>query len=97
MRRLHLAALGLFWLLIGCVSAEPDVDLRPRAVRLSVCQEHTNLHNRLDAVEKTVEDTVEKLEEELVGLLDTMEDPQWSPPVDTTGMKTVDVLEDPER
>lgn len=30
----------------------PEPDLRPRAVRSSACQEHTNLHKRMDAVEK---------------------------------------------
>jgi len=30
----------------------PESDLRPRAARSSACQEHTNLHNRMDVVEK---------------------------------------------
>lgn len=97
MRLFCISAVGLLVFLIGCSSSDPEVDLRPRAVRSSVCQEHVNLHNRIDAVEKTVEDTVEKLEVELVALLDRIEDPQWSPLVDSTGQNTVDILEDPEQ
>lgn len=95
MKPLWISTLGLFFLLIGCSAADPDTDLRPREARSSVCQEHTNLHNRMDAIEKTVEDTVEKLEGELVALLDQIEDPQWSPLVDSAGHNTVDILEDP--
>lgn len=90
-----ISALFLVLLLIGCTSSDPDADLRPRAVRSSVCQEHMNLHNRMDAIEKTVEGTVEKLEGELVALLDKIEDPQWSPLVDSTGQNMVDIFEDP--
>ncbi|KAG7999910.1 hypothetical protein GBF38_001986, partial [Nibea albiflora] len=75
----------------------PDSDLRPRAVRSTVCQEHVNLHARLDGVEKKVEDTVENLETELAALLDAIGDPKWRPLLDKTGQKTVDILEDPEQ
>ncbi|XP_069545971.1 placenta-specific protein 9-like [Brachyistius frenatus] len=71
------SSIGLLLLLIGYAAAGPESDLRPRAVRSSACQEHTNLHNRLDVVEKKVEDTVEKLETELAALLDSIEGPQW--------------------
>ncbi|KAJ0004941.1 hypothetical protein NQD34_011155 [Periophthalmus magnuspinnatus] len=95
MNGLCLSSLGVFLLLIGYTSADPDTDLRSRAVHSSVCQEHTKLHNRMDAIEKTVEDAVNRLEGELVGLLDKIEDPQWSPLVDSTGQKSVDIFEDP--
>ncbi|GLD70689.1 placenta-specific protein 9 [Lates japonicus] len=75
----------------------PEPDLRPRAVRSSACQEHTNLHSRLDVVEKKVEDTVEKLEAELAALLDEIEAPKWRPLLDNTGKTAVDILEDPEQ
>lgn len=32
----------------------PESDMRPRAVRSSACQEHANLHKRLDVVEKVL-------------------------------------------
>lgn len=92
----HFFTLGLVLLLIGCTAAGPDSDLRPRAVRSSACQEHTSLHSRLDVIEKTVEDTVEKLEGELVALLDKIEDPKWSHLMDSTGQNTVDILDAPE-
>ncbi|KAJ0067213.1 hypothetical protein NL108_013066 [Boleophthalmus pectinirostris] len=95
MTALRLSSLGLFLLLIGCASPDPEADIRPRVVHSSVCQEHTDLHNRMDAIEKTVEDAVDRLEGELVELLEKIEDPQWSPLVDSTNMKTVDILEDP--
>ncbi|XP_029962055.1 placenta-specific protein 9-like [Salarias fasciatus] len=88
---------GLLLLLIGCAAAGPEPDLQPRAVRSSACQEHTNLHERLDVVEKNVEDTVEKLEVELASLLDAMESPEWRPLLDRAGKTTVDILEDPEK
>ncbi|XP_032398011.1 placenta-specific protein 9 isoform X1 [Etheostoma spectabile] len=91
------SSLGLLFLLIGYAAAGPgpEPELRPRAVRSSACQEHTNLHNRLDVVEKKVEDTVEKLEDELAALLDAIEDPKWRPLLDNTGKTAVDILEDP--
>ncbi|XP_034464266.1 placenta-specific protein 9-like [Hippoglossus hippoglossus] len=89
------SSIGLLLLLIGYAAAGPEPDLRPRAFRTSACQEHTNLHNRLDVVEKKVEDTVEKLEVELAALLDTIEAPKWRPLLDTAGQTTVDILEEP--
>ncbi|XP_019946477.1 placenta-specific protein 9 [Paralichthys olivaceus] len=89
------SSIGLLLLLIGYAAAGPEPDLRPRAVRSSACQEHTNLHNRLDVVEKKVEDTVEKLEVELAALLDTIEAPNWHPLLDNAGQTTVDILEEP--
>ncbi|TMS04719.1 Placenta-specific protein 9 [Larimichthys crocea] len=91
------SSVGLIFLLIGYTAAGPDSDLRPRAVRSTVCQEHVNLHTRLDIVEKKVEDTVENLETELAALLDAIEDPKWRPLLDNTGQKTVDILKDPEQ
>nr|XP_028279857.1 placenta-specific protein 9 [Parambassis ranga] len=82
-------------LLIGCAAAGPEPDRRPRAVRSSACQEHTNLHSRLDVVEKKVEDTVEKLEVELAALLDAIDAPEWRPLLDDTGKTAVDILEEP--
>ncbi|XP_051284020.1 placenta-specific protein 9-like [Dicentrarchus labrax] len=87
------SSVGLIFLLIGCTAAGPE----PRAVRSSACQEHTNLHNRLDVVEKKVEDTVQNLEVELAALLDAIEAPKWRPLLDNTGKPTVDILEDPEQ
>ncbi|KAM9345222.1 placenta-specific protein 9-like [Symphorus nematophorus] len=97
MTRPFTSSVGLIFLLIGYTAAGPEPDLRPRAVRSSACQEHTNLHNRLDVVEKKVEDTVDKLEVELAALLDTIEDPKWRPLLDNTGRTAVDILEDPEQ
>ncbi|KAG7513130.1 hypothetical protein JOB18_048944 [Solea senegalensis] len=87
-------SIGLLLLLIGYTAAGPEPDVQPRTVRSSVCQEHTSLHNRLDAVEKKVEDTVGELEVELVALLDDIQDPQWRPLLENAG-KTVDILEEP--
>uniref|UniRef100_UPI0037E7F92A placenta-specific protein 9-like n=1 Tax=Semicossyphus pulcher TaxID=241346 RepID=UPI0037E7F92A len=86
---------GLILLLIGHAAAAPEPDPRPRAVRSSACQEHTNLHGRLDVVEKRVEVTVEKLEAELAALLEAIEAPKWRPLLDNTGHTAVDILEDP--
>lgn len=91
------SSIGFLLLLIGYAAAGPDSDLRPRAVRSSACQEHTNLHNRLDVVEKKVEDTVEKLEVELTTLLESINAPEWRPLLDNVGQTTVDILEDPEQ
>ncbi|XP_029306195.1 placenta-specific protein 9-like [Cottoperca gobio] len=89
------SSVGLIFLLLGYSAAGPEPGLLPRAVRSSACQEHTNLHNRLDVVEKKVEDTVEKLEVELAALLDAIEAPKWSPLLDNTGKTAVDIMEDP--
>ncbi|XP_042358299.1 placenta-specific protein 9-like [Plectropomus leopardus] len=89
------SSIGFIFLLIGYVAAGPEPDMQPRAVRSTACQEHTSLHNRLDVVEKKVEDTVEKLEVELAALLDTIEAPQWRPLLDNGGKTKVDILEDP--
>ncbi|KAI3362952.1 hypothetical protein L3Q82_011629, partial [Scortum barcoo] len=91
------SSVGLIFFLIGFVAAVPGPDLRPRAVRSSACQEHTNLHNRLDVVEKKVEDAVEMLEVELAALLDAVEAPKWHPLLDSTGKTAVDILDEPEK
>ncbi|CAI5653374.1 placenta-specific protein 9 [Oreochromis aureus] len=89
------SSIGFLLLLIGYAAAGPEPDLLPRAVRSSACQEHTNLHHRLDVVEKQVEDTVEKLEVELAALLDAIEAPKWRHLMDNVGKTAVDILEDP--
>ncbi|KAM8738204.1 placenta-specific protein 9-like [Acanthopagrus latus] len=95
MNRPFTSSVGLVLLLIGYTAAGPEPDLQPRAVRSSACQEHTDLHGRLDAVEKKVEDTVENLEAELTALLDAIEAPKWRPLLDNRGRTAVDILEDP--
>ncbi|XP_059215653.1 placenta-specific protein 9-like [Centropristis striata] len=97
MKRPSASSVGLIFLLIGYAVAGPEPELRPRAVRSSACQEHTNLHNRLDVVEKKVEDTVGKLEVELAALLDAIEAPEWRPLLDNTGETAVDILKEPEQ
>ncbi|XP_074503015.1 placenta-specific protein 9-like [Sebastes fasciatus] len=89
------SSVGLIFLLIGYAVAGPEPVVQPLAVRSSACQEHTRLHNRLDVVEKRVEDTVETLEVELAALLQAIEAPEWRPLLDNTGKTTVDILEDP--
>lgn len=89
------SSLGLLLFLIGYIAAaglEPNP--QPRAVRASACQEHSSLHNRLDVVEKRVEDTVQTLETDLALLLETIESPEWSPMLDTKGKPQVDILDD---
>ncbi|XP_031691702.1 placenta-specific protein 9 isoform X1 [Oncorhynchus kisutch] len=71
----------------------PESELQPRAVRSSACQDHSTLHDRLDVVEKRVEDTVQKLEDELAVLLDAIEAPEWSPLLETAGKPVVDILD----
>ncbi|KAG7274739.1 hypothetical protein CRUP_035530 [Coryphaenoides rupestris] len=70
--------------------------ISPRAVRSSACQDHSRLHNRLDVVEKKVEETVEKLEAELAILLDAIDAPEWRPLLDKSGKPSVDILDGPE-
>lgn len=94
MVHLPTASFGLLLLLIGSTTAGPQNDPPHRAVRSSACQEHGALHDRLDIVEKRVDDTVEKLETELATLLDIIEAPEWRPLVDTNG-PTLDILEGP--
>uniref|UniRef100_A0A1A8HCR6 Placenta-specific protein 9 n=1 Tax=Nothobranchius korthausae TaxID=1143690 RepID=A0A1A8HCR6_9TELE len=89
------AVLLLF--LVGFTTAGLELDRQPRAVHPSACQEHINLHRRLDAVEKKVEDTVEKLDVQLAALVDAIETSEWRPLLDTTGQTNVDILEDPEQ
>ncbi|XP_036816890.1 placenta-specific protein 9 [Oncorhynchus mykiss] len=86
-------SLGLLLLLIGYTAAGPESELQPRAVRSSACQDHSTLHDRLDVVEKRVEDTVQKLEDELAVLLDAIEAPEWSPLLETAGKPVVDILD----
>ncbi|KAL6101546.1 plac9 [Pungitius sinensis] len=95
MTRPATSSVGLILLLIGYAAAGLETDKRPRAVRSSACQEHTNLHSRLDVVEKKVEDRVEKLEVELAALLDAVEAPESRPVLDNTGYVLVDILDDP--
>ncbi|CDQ68718.1 unnamed protein product [Oncorhynchus mykiss] len=56
-------------------------------------RDHSTLHDRLDVVEKHVEDTVQKLEDELAVLLDAIEAPEWSPLLETAGKPVVDILD----
>ncbi|XP_041722587.2 uncharacterized protein LOC121553507 [Coregonus clupeaformis] len=93
MTRPSTISLGLLILLIGYAAAGPESEFQPRAVRSSACQDHGTLHDRLDVVEKHVEDTVQKLEAELAVLLHTIEAPKWSPLLDTAGKHVVDILD----
>lgn len=70
--------ISLLLLLIGQISAEPQSAPARRDSISATCKEQNTLSNRLDAVEKRVEDTVQKLEEDLAGLLDAIESPEWS-------------------
>ncbi|KAI7806044.1 putative placenta-specific protein 9 [Triplophysa rosa] len=80
----------LLMLLIGQISAGPDT-----VSRLNSCQDHNVLHNRMDAVEKRLEDTVEMLETELAVLLDAIEAPEWSPLLDTdSSSPVIDILQE---
>ncbi|KAG5831208.1 hypothetical protein ANANG_G00301390 [Anguilla anguilla] len=82
---------GLFLLLIGQVVTGPQSDPLPRPDQVPVCEKHSSLHDRLDVVEKRVEDTVHKLEEELSLLLDVIEGPEWGPLLDTAA-PIIDIL-----
>lgn len=95
MTRPSCSSVGVLLLLIGYTAAGLESDRQPRAVQSSICQEHLNLHNRLDVVEKRVEDTVMKLEGELVALMEAIEAPQWRPLLDMSGKTAVDIFEDP--
>ncbi|KAM4600033.1 placenta-specific protein 9-like [Fundulus diaphanus] len=86
---------GFLLLLIGYTAAGLESDRQPRAVQSSICQEHMNLHKRLDVVEKRVENTVMKLEGELADLMEAIDAPQWRPLLDTSAKTAVDILEDP--
>ncbi|KAA0718377.1 hypothetical protein E1301_Tti020457 [Triplophysa tibetana] len=49
----------------------------------------------MDAVEKRLEDTVEKLETELAVLLDAIEAPEWRPLLDTdSSQPVIDILQE---
>ncbi|XP_056903461.1 placenta-specific protein 9-like [Takifugu flavidus] len=88
------SSLGLLLLLIAGAAAGPELDRNPPGA----CQEHANLHSRLDLVEKRVEDTVGTLEVELASLLEAIEAPKWRPLLGKPGEETVDdVLEEARR
>ncbi|KAG7333915.1 hypothetical protein KOW79_002322 [Hemibagrus wyckioides] len=70
--------LAVLLLLIGHVLAVPEIDPANRNTHVTPCQDHNKLNDRLDAVEKRVEETVQKLEAELAVLLDTIQAPEWS-------------------
>lgn len=53
-------------------------------------------HTNVLCLLQKVEDTVEKLEDELAVLLDAIEAPKWRPLLDNRG-KPIDILEDPEQ
>ncbi|KAL7877964.1 hypothetical protein SRHO_G00046070 [Serrasalmus rhombeus] len=88
------ACIALLLLLIGQISAAPESDLALRGSSSAVCRNQNTLSNRLDAVEKRAEDTVQKLEEELAGLLDAMEKPEWSFLLDSSAGPAVDILDE---
>ncbi|KAI1894584.1 hypothetical protein AGOR_G00117280, partial [Albula goreensis] len=85
-------SLGLLLILIGQALTGPQSDPPPRTDQGTACQEHSALHDRLDVVEKRVEDTVQKLEAELSLLLDAIEAPEWSPLL-VTGTPVIDILD----
>ncbi|KAF4090457.1 hypothetical protein AMELA_G00052680 [Ameiurus melas] len=64
---------ALLLFLIGHMLAVPERDPVNRNTHIAPCQEHSKLNDRLDAVEKRVEETVQKLEAELAVLLDTIQ------------------------
>ncbi|XP_061084905.1 placenta-specific protein 9-like [Conger conger] len=82
---------GLFLLLIGPAMTGPQSDPTPRADQEPVCQKHSTLHDRLDVVEKRVENTVQKLEAELSLLLDAIEAPEWGPLLENAS-PSIDIL-----
>ncbi|KAM9727118.1 placenta-specific protein 9-like [Menidia menidia] len=90
---------GLLLVLIGCAAAGAGAETGPppRGARSTACQEHADLHRRLDVVEKGVENTVEKLEAELAALLEAIDAPQWRPLLDNRGETMVDILQDPDQ
>ncbi|KAJ8417993.1 hypothetical protein AAFF_G00137020 [Aldrovandia affinis] len=85
-------SLGLLLLLIGQALTGPQSELLPRADQAPACKQHISLHDRLDVVEKRVEDTVQKLEAEISLLLDAIEAPEWSPLLDT-GATVINILD----
>ncbi|KAK2896205.1 hypothetical protein Q8A67_010693 [Cirrhinus molitorella] len=76
---------ALLMLLIGQISAETSSSS-------NACQDQNALHDRMDAVEKRVDDTLQKLEAELALLLDAVEAPEWSPLLDKP---IIDILDEP--
>ncbi|KAB5581572.1 hypothetical protein PHYPO_G00177290 [Pangasianodon hypophthalmus] len=57
--------IALLLLLIGHMLAVPEIEPANRNTHIAPCQDHSKLNDRLDAVEKRVEETVQKLEAEL--------------------------------
>ncbi|MCI4376263.1 hypothetical protein PGIGA_G00186360 [Pangasianodon gigas] len=87
--------IALLLLLIGHMLAVPEIEPANRNTHIAPCQDHSKLNDRLDAVEKRVEETVQKLEAELAVLLDTIQAPEWSSLLNTdTAGPTVDILDE---
>lgn len=77
---------ALLTLLIGHICAETSSSS-------NTCQNQNALHDRMDAVEKRVDDSLQKLEAELALLLDAVEAPEWSPLLDKP---LIDILDEPQ-
>ncbi|TSK22646.1 hypothetical protein Baya_2004 [Bagarius yarrelli] len=79
--------------LIAQVLTVPESN--PVNTHVTPCQAHSKLNDRLDSVEKRVEETVQKLEAELAVLLDTIQASEWSSILnaDTAG-PAVDILDE---
>ncbi|KAF4106191.1 hypothetical protein G5714_013853 [Onychostoma macrolepis] len=76
---------ALLMLLIGQICAETSSSS-------NACQDQNALHDRMDGVEKRVDDSLQKLEAELALLLDAVEAPEWSPLLDKP---LIDILDEP--
>ncbi|XP_069096292.1 placenta-specific protein 9 isoform X3 [Pleurodeles waltl] len=91
-------ALAVLLLLLeeGClIDAEPVVSRPENMARSNWCSEHRTLHRRIDAVEE-VEKTIEHLYSEVKTLMDTMANPAWYPPADTSN-PAIDIFEEDSR
>ncbi|KAK2852500.1 hypothetical protein Q7C36_007701 [Tachysurus vachellii] len=87
--------LAVLLLLIGHMFAVHEIDPANRNNHVTPCQDHSKLNDRLDAVEKRVEETVQKLEVELAELLNTIQASEWSSVLSSdTAAAAVDILDE---